>query len=161
MLYVIILCFLNLYFSFPSQCFTIPPAGFVDAQQPLQRGPYLFGRQENSVFQELKLCSVAPQFLLSFPGFQPEVLSRQDLDVEPACSGESSKNSRSSEQPRLHWTEGEVKRLIAIYSKEYPKQDKGKSLEAMWDRIAGRLLADSKEINDSVCKSWQKTAAIK
>lgn len=126
----------NLCFSFPSQCFTIPPAGFVEARQPLQRGPYLFGRQESSVFQELNLGSIAPHFPLIFPGFQPEVLPRQDLTVEPARSGESSKKSRSSEQPWLCRTEGEVKLLIAIYREEYPKQDKGKSLEAMWDRIA-------------------------
>jgi len=160
-LYVIIFCFLNLYFSFPSQRFTIPPAGFVDARQPLQRGPYLFGRQENSVFQELNLGSVAPHFPLSFPGFQPEVLPRQDLAVEPARSGESSKKSSSSEQPRLRWTEGEVKLLIAIYREEYPKRDKGKSLEAMWDRIAARLVADSKEINDFVCKKSAKNCRDK
>ena len=70
---------------------------------------------------------VAPHFPLSFP-FETDVLPRHDLAVEPILFGESSKKSSRSEQSRIRWTVGEVKLLM-----QFPKRDKRKNLEAMWD----------------------------
>ena len=76
--------------------------------------------------------------------------------MEPVHSAESSKKSSSTEQSRICWTDGEVKLLIAIYGEEYLKRDRGRSLETMWDRIAARLVAESKEVNDFICDKSPK-----
>ena len=51
--------------------------------------------------------------------------------------------------------------LNAIYGKEYPKRDRGKSLEKMWERIAARLVAGSKEINDFISDKSAKNCRDK
>ena len=89
-------------FSFPSRCFTIPPAVFVDDRPPFQRKPYVFGRQENSVFPEFNARGIAPQYPLNFPfDPSPAALPRRDLAVDPAYSAESVKKSTSTEQSRI------------------------------------------------------------
>ena len=149
-------------FNFPSRCFTIPPAVFVDDRPPFQRTPYVFGRQENSVFPEFNVRGIAPQYPLNFP-FDPSTaaLPRNDLAVDPAYSAESAKKPTSTEQSRIRRSDGEVTLLIAIYGEEYPKRDKGKSLETMWERIAARLVAESKEINDFISDKSAKNCRDK
>ena len=51
--------------------------------------------------------------------------------------------------------------LNAIYGEEYPKRDRGKSLETMWERIAARLVAGSKEINDFISDKSAKNCRDK
>lgn len=81
--------------------------------------------------------------------------------MDPAYSTESAKKSTSTELSCIRWSDGEVTLLIAIYGEEYPKRDRGKSLETMWERIAARLVAKSKEINDFICDKSAKIAVIK
>lgn len=149
-------------FSFPSRRFTIPSAAFVDDRPPFQRTPYVFGQQENSVFPEFNARGIAPQYPLNFP-FDPSTaaLPRNDLAVDPAYSAESAKKSTLTEQSRIRWSDGEVTLLIAIYGEEYPRRERGKSLETMWERIAARLVAESKEINDFISDKSAKNCRDK
>lgn len=60
--------------------------------------------------------------------------------MESAHSTESSRKLSSTRQSHVCWTDGEVKILIAIYSR-VPQ-----TRQAMKDRIAAALVAESKQI---------------
>ncbi|KAL9961601.1 hypothetical protein ACROYT_G030572 [Oculina patagonica] len=146
-------------FSFPQRRFIIPPAGFTD-EQPLQQGPFLFGRPDMA-FPGFNFSGVEPQFPVNFPfNAQGEVsvhsAFRRNTPVEQARvqareqPHQPKKSSQKSESTRNRWTKGEVKLLISIYGEEYGKRDKGRSLELMWERIVARLVTESKELNDHI-----------
>ncbi|KAL9976002.1 hypothetical protein ACROYT_G013231 [Oculina patagonica] len=156
--------------SFPQRRFIIPPAGFTD-EQPLQQGPFLFGRPDMA-FPGFNFSGVEPQFPVNFPfNAQGEAsvhsAFRRNTPVEQARvqareqPHQPKKSSQKSESTRNRWTEGEVKLLISIYGEEYGKRDKGRSLELMWERIAARLVTESKELNDHVCDKTAKNCRDK
>ena len=57
------------------------------------------------------------------------------------------KSRKKSEQTTNHWSEVELKLLISICGVEYGKREKGRRLEAMWERIAARLVKESQEFS--------------
>ena len=77
--------------------------------------------------------------------------STEDLSMQTA----SSRQVSTKQGNRTCWSDGEVKILITVYSQEYEQRHQGKSLDAMWDRIAERVNSESVEIN---AFSGEKTA---
>ena len=78
----------------------------------------------------------------------------EDLSMQTASSSQAS----TKQGNRTRWSDGEVKILITVYSQEYEQRNRGKSLDAMWDRTAERVNSESAEINAFFERKQQKTA---
>ena len=78
----------------------------------------------------------------------------EDLSMQTASSSQAS----TKQGNRTRWSDGEVKILITVYSQEYEQRNRGKSLDAMWDRTAERVNSESAEINSFFERKQQKTA---
>ncbi|KAJ7394581.1 hypothetical protein OS493_000399 [Desmophyllum pertusum] len=144
----------------PSCSYIIPPGGYPDDRVFQHQGPYLFGR-ENADLMEFNPAP-APQFQLNTPAAYDFVPRESMAMGQTVQTGNRKKSAKSvAEQSRNRWTDGEVKLLIAIYGEEYQNRDKGRSLGPMWDRIANRLVAESKEINDFNCDKSAKNCRDK
>ena len=154
----------HLYFRVPpSRSFIIPPGGYPNEmdQRPLQ-GPYLFGR-ENANFPEANFgyvqqypMNVVPTPMVFEHPHQYNVLPRDSLSTGQKAGSSKLAKSSGTEQSRNHWTEGEVKLLIAIYGEEWQNRDNRRSLEPMWERVAERLVAECKEMDITCDKSAKK-----
>ncbi|KAL9978717.1 hypothetical protein ACROYT_G016270 [Oculina patagonica] len=155
----------------PSHGFVIPPGGFPN-DRVVQNGPYLFGRQNYPLFEselapatQFSLNTVAPpaafQNYYSHAEFVSSPVPRESLPTGRTSSQTRETSKPASEQSRNRWTDGEVKLLIAIYGEEFKNREKGRSLEPMWDKIAARLVAESKEFNNFICDKSAKNCRDK
>ena len=125
---------LTLSSSFP---FIIPPPGDSPIH-PRPVGPMLFGMRQDAAqrcfsYREMLggPCNVSSQ--------QSTFTSTEDLSMQTA----SSRQASTKQGNRTRWSDGEVKILITVYSQEYEQRHRGKSLDAMWDRIAERVNSES------------------
>ena len=98
-------------------------------------------------YQEL-LGGANQQVFSSQTSSGPETPGQTELSRKTTTSTHQSRRTR--------WSEGEVKILITVYRQEYERKDRGRSQDAMWEKIAERVNSESTEMNSFAGKKDAK-----